>query len=312
MRVAIIDCGTNTFNLLITDIEGDKISIVHKQQAPVSIGKGGIEKRIIAPEAYQRAMNAMQTYAQKVLELNVDKTIATSTSAFRSTENGPQLRDNIYEKTGISIEIISGDLEAEYIYKGVVWALPPQPEINYLIMDIGGGSTEFILYNDQKILFKESYALGASRLLEKFKPNDPLTSEDIQQFYNYFAEILQDNLIKECIAHKPDYLVGSSGSFDTLRAITHYHFHSEKPFPEREINYPITLNEFKYTYDLLSTSTYEERLKIKGMTPFRAEMMGVSTLLTHYIVQNSQVKSIINTTYALKEGVLKSLLESIK
>jgi len=310
MRIAIIDCGTNTFNLLITDVTEGTISLVHKEQVPVTIGKGGIEKKIIAPDAYKRALDAMQLYSLRIKEFNTDKVIATSTSAFRSTENGPKLRNEIQELTGINVEIISGDLEAEYIYKGVVWALPPEPGSTYLIMDIGGGSTEFILYNDHEILFKESYALGASRLIEKFKPSDPLSAGNVEDFYLYFKEVLESSLIKECLIHKPDYLVGSSGFFDTLRSITHYRFHSEQPFPEKDKNYPITLDEFKYSYDLLLRSNYQERLEIKGMTPFRAEMMGVSIILTDYVIMNSGAGTIINTTYALKEGVLKTFIET--
>ncbi len=145
MRVAIIDCGTNTFNLLITDVIGNQISLVHKEQIPVTIGKGGIEKMMIAPDAYKRALDAMQSYSIRIKELNADKIIATSTSAFRSTENGPELKKDIFQFTGIDVQIISGELEAEYIYKGVIWALPPQPGTTYLIMDIGGGSTEYFL-----------------------------------------------------------------------------------------------------------------------------------------------------------------------
>lgn len=311
MRVAIIDCGTNTFNLLITDVSNGNITVVHKNQIPVTIAKGGIEKNIIAPDAYQRALGAMHTYSLQIKKWQVDKIIATSTSAFRSAENGPQLRNEIEQTTGISIEIISGEQEAEYIYRGVIWALPPQPNTTYLIMDIGGGSTEFILYNDHEVLFKESYPLGASRLIEKFKPADPIANGNIETYYAYFKEILENSLIKQCAIHSPDILVGSSGFFDTLRAITHYQFHSDQSFPEKEINYPIRLEEFTYSYTLLLHSNYKERLEIKGMTPFRAEMMGMSILLTDYVIKTTQVKTIINTTYALKEGVLKTFLENL-
>ncbi len=122
--------------------------------------------------------------------------------------------------------------------------------------------------------------------------------------------MLESSLIKVSSHHVPDILVGSSGFFDTMRAITHYRFHSHLPYPDKEKNYQITLEEFAYTYDLLLPSTYEDRLQIKGMTPFRAEMMGVSILLTDYVIKSTGVKNIINTTYALKEGVLKTIMES--
>ena len=310
MRIAVIDCGTNTFNLLIAEVKGNKPEFIYEEKIPVKIGKGGIEHQVIVPEAYQRALDAMQTYRKALDAHQVDKVIATSTSAFRSTINGPQLKQDILEKTGIEVEIISGEQEADYIYQGVTWALEPEQDKIYLVMDIGGGSTEFILFKNQEILFKESYLLGASRLLEKLKPADPLAEKDIQACYQYFGEVLNSSLITVCKKHPPEILIGSSGFFDTLRKICYYKFHNDQPEQVNQVNYRIGLAEFNSCYDLMLPLNAEERMSIQGMTPFRAEMMGVSMLLVNYIIHQTGVQHIINTAYALKEGVLRQYIET--
>lgn len=311
MRIAIIDCGTNTFNLLIAEKNGEDLQFIFQDKIPVKIGKGGIESRTIVHEAYQRAIEAMQVYAISIKEYKVDKVIATSTSAFRSTDNGPELKKDILDRTGIDVKIISGEEEAEYIYQGVTWALPPQKDITYLIMDIGGGSTEFILYRNQEILFKESYLLGASRLLEKLKPTDPLCTNDIEKYYQYFNEVLSQTLIATCKKYPPGILVGSSGFFDTLRQITHYAFRGEEPLVNDELNYEISIAEFNACYDRMLPLDLEGRKTIQGMTAFRAEMMGVSMLLVDHVIEQTGVQKIINTSYALKEGVLRKLLNNL-
>jgi exopolyphosphatase / guanosine-5'-triphosphate,3'-diphosphate pyrophosphatase len=305
MRIAVVDCGTNTFNLLIADDSSGTIDFIYEDKIPVKIGKGGIENKTIVEDAYARALEAMKSYAHAIKNYSVDKIIATSTSAFRSTDNGPQLRQDIFDQTGIDVRIISGDEEADYIYKGVTWTFPPEEDKRYLIMDIGGGSTEFILYDREKIYFRESYLLGASRLLEKFKPSDPLSEYDLDNYYGYFKGVLNDSLIKVCKQNPPDILVGSSGFFDTLRKICYHKFHSDQPEMVKQVNCRIDLSEFNACYHLMLPLNEEERKQIRGMTPFRAEMMGVSTLLVDYIIRETKVSYIINTSYALKEGVMR-------
>jgi exopolyphosphatase/guanosine-5'-triphosphate,3'-diphosphate pyrophosphatase len=305
MRIAVIDCGTNTFNLLIGDDSSGKVEFIFEDKIPVKIGKGGIESRIIVADAYNRALEAMKSYALAIKKYAVDKVIATSTSAFRSTDNGPLLKNEILEKTGIDVKIISGEEEADYIYKGVTWAYPPKDGNRYLVMDIGGGSTEFILYDAREIYFRESYLLGASRLLEKFKPEDPLSQKDLDTYYEYFKELLGDTLIPCCLQHPPQILVGSSGFFDTLRRICYYKFHSHQPEMVNKINWSIGLSEFNSCYDLMIPLNEEERMKIQGMTAFRAEMMGVSALLVDFVIRETRINMIVNTSYSLKEGVIR-------
>ncbi|RZL51322.1 MAG: exopolyphosphatase, partial [Pedobacter sp.] len=162
MRIALIDLGTNTFHLLIAEIKQKKFDILYKTNVPVKLGEGRINDNIIIPNAFERGINCLETFAKTIKNYHVDKVKATATSAVRSAENGQDFVKVVKEKTAIEIEIISGDEEAELIYQGV--KLSGGIQDLSLIMDIGGGSVEFILCDTQNLIWKKSYNIGAARL----------------------------------------------------------------------------------------------------------------------------------------------------
>ena len=163
MRVAIIDLGTNTFNLLICDKKDESDKIIFKNKISVKLGEGGIDKGIIADAPYQRGIKALEDHLNTIKKYEVDKHRAFATSAIRSTKNGSDFVREVFEKLALKIEVIDGDKEAELIYQGVKKAI--LFDLDYkLIMDIGGGSTEFIIANAKGVRWKKSYLLGVSRL----------------------------------------------------------------------------------------------------------------------------------------------------
>ncbi|MCC6837593.1 MAG: phosphatase, partial [Bacteroidia bacterium] len=168
MRIAIIDLGTNTFNILIVDVDGNQnIKQLFQTKIPVKLGEGGINQGFIAPIPFQRGMDALIQYQLIIEEYGVDNTFAFATSAIRSARNGTDFVNIAKEKTGIEVQVISGDKEAELIYYGVRSAVNMTNDTS-LIIDIGGGSTEFIIANKDQIFWKQSFLLGAARLLEIF------------------------------------------------------------------------------------------------------------------------------------------------
>jgi len=192
MRIAIIDLGTNTFNLLIADKdENGNFSTVFKNKIPVKLGEGGIDKGLIAPKPYQRGVKALENHIKTINEYKVDKHRAFATSAIRSTSNGHLFVKEVDELLGLKIEVIDGSKEAELIYYGVKEAVPFEETFD-LIIDIGGGSTEFIIANNKGISWAKSYQLGVSRLKELFKPSDPISDKEIKKIEAYFESNLKD------------------------------------------------------------------------------------------------------------------------
>jgi len=298
MRIAIIDLGTNTFNLLIRESQSNEV--IFNTKIPVKLGEGGIDNKMIAPAAFERGLSALAEHASSIKKFKVDKTYAFATSAIRSTANGPEFVKQAQEKANITINVIDGQKEAELIYYGVQKALNMGSETS-LIMDIGGGSTEFILANQDEIFWKESYLMGSSRLMEKFKPFDPISNEQIEEIENYLEETLS-SLFEACRQKKPLWLIGSSGSFDTLASMASWRF-ANRDLPEEYTSYTFDFYEYMTVARHMLQSDFEERLETPGMIPMRADMINMACIQINLILKRLGIKAMKLSTYALKEGV---------
>jgi exopolyphosphatase/guanosine-5'-triphosphate,3'-diphosphate pyrophosphatase len=308
MRIAVIDLGTNTFNLLIVDLgEDQRYKILYNNKLPVKLGKRGIDKKEIRPDAITRGLNALERHLQTIGEYKVEKTYAFATSAIRSARNGDQFVKLAKQRCGIDIEIINGEREAELIYYGVKQAVKLSSE-KVLILDIGGGSNEFIIADKDTIFWKKSYPLGVARLLSKFKPSDPISIEEIEYISNYLEERLSD-LFEEFRKHKIHTLVGASGSFETIVAMIRADdpsFESETSISPESVN--IDLTDFENLYQKLINSTLKERKQMKGLESMRLEMIVVATLIIKFIMQKLKINHMVQSNFALKEGVVYEIL----
>jgi exopolyphosphatase/guanosine-5'-triphosphate,3'-diphosphate pyrophosphatase len=308
MRIAVIDLGTNTFNLLIVDMGEDQgYKILHNNKLPVKLGKSGIDKKEIRPDAITRGLNALERHLQTIGEHNVEKTYAFATSAIRSARNGDQFVKLAKQRCGIDVEIINGEREAELIYYGVKQAVRLTGE-KVLILDIGGGSNEFIIADKETIFWKKSYPLGVARLLSKFKPSDPISIEEIEFISNYLEERLSD-LFEEFKKHKITTLIGASGSFETIASMIRAddpNFESGTSLSPESI--VIDLTDFENLYQKLINSTLKERKQMKGLESMRLEMIVVATLVVKFILQKLKLREMIQSNFALKEGVVYELL----
>ncbi|MCE7062658.1 phosphatase [Dyadobacter sp. CY343] len=306
-RLGIIDLGTNTFHLLIVEKTGDQFATVFHDSRPARIGLGGINKKIITTEAFGRAIQVLQYFREKLDEFAImpEKTFAFGTSAIRNADNQAEFCEQILDKTGISIKVIDGNKEAEYIYRGVRFGtnIGTAPA---LIMDIGGGSVEFIIGNQTQIFWKQSFEIGGQRLMEKFMRNDPLSIGDKRNLYHYFDE----NLIPLANAihqYAPEKLIGSSGTFDTLVDID-FHYRTNQAPPRYQTDFELPVQEFYRAYDILLSQNHDERMRIPGMIELRVDMIVVAVCLVDYVLRTHSIQKIQVSSYALKEGVLAELL----
>jgi exopolyphosphatase/guanosine-5'-triphosphate,3'-diphosphate pyrophosphatase len=306
MRIAVLDLGTNTFNLLVAETNNNKgYQILHSNKIPVKLGKGGIDKKEIRPDAIIRGMNALEKHLQVSLEYRVEKTIAYATSALRTARNSDHFIKSIKDKFGIDVEIISGDREAELIYYGVKQVVNLKDE-KYLILDIGGGSNEVVIADAGRIWWKKSYPLGIARLIEKFRPSNPITIEEIEFISNYLEERMAD-LFEEFRKHKITTLVGASGSFETFAAMIREDESKTEAatFPEAT---EIDLTDFENLYQRIINSTLKERKRMKGLESHRLEMIVPASLVVKFLMGKLKLQRIIQSNFALKEGVIYELL----
>ncbi|GAB3889972.1 Ppx/GppA phosphatase family protein [Spirosoma agri] len=311
MKQAIIDLGTNTFHLLIVEKTEDGYNTLFRESRPAKIGQAGINQGVILDDGIGRALVVLAYFRQVLDQYQVapEQVIATGTSAIRVARNQREFIDRVKQETGIQIQVISGEQEAEYIYKGVRSA-GALDESTALVIDIGGGSVEFILGNQSRIFWKQSFEIGGQRLRERFMPEtpdrqDPISPTSVRRLHDYFQEQLVP-LANGVHQYQPAVLVGSSGSFDTLVDMWFMHEHGHLPDPAQS-SFTLPITEFQRAYELLTTRNHSERMQIPGMIELRVDMIVVAVCLIDYVLKTYGISRIRTSTYSLKEGVLSSL-----
>ncbi len=297
MRVAIIDLGTNTFSLLIVDINASDYKIIHHAKEAVKLGEGGITKNMIAPVAFKRGVHAMQHLDTIVKKENAEIVKAIATSAVREASNKNEFITEIKKLTGITVDAINGDEEAELIYYGNRMAVDMADE-TCLIMDIGGGSNEFIIANNNTVFWKQSFKLGVARLLEMFNPENPIGDFTLQSVISYLKTELQP-LLTEIKKHPVKRLVGSAGVFESI-----LHMIGKENIVAGKTSYEIDIKDYFSISHKTIHSTAEERVHMKGLIPMRRDMIVLSFILIDFVLDNTQVKHISLSTYSLKEGAI--------
>jgi exopolyphosphatase / guanosine-5'-triphosphate,3'-diphosphate pyrophosphatase len=306
MIAAIIDCGTNTFNLLIAefDIFG-KHHILLNTKKSVKLGEGGLINNKITPQAFQRGIETFTEFVDIAEKHNADSIKAFATSAVRSSFNGPDFVKKVFEKTGIMIQVINGDTEAQYIFKGVNLSFE---KLNRpaLIMDIGGGSTEFIISEKEQVIWKKSFDLGATRLIQEFKPSDPVLPEEVETIKEYFKDVLQP-LATRLKKNPVNTLIGCSGSFESLADM----IKAEKAEPSiNEKLYRFDLDELKSVHKKLLISTEEQRRSMPGLVEYRVDTIVFASILVRHVLKRFKIENVYYSPYALKEGILADMISN--
>jgi len=307
LKVGIIDMGTNTFNLLIAELDNKGgYKPVYRSKVGVKLGEGSFEKKYITEAAMARSFLALEAQIAAIKNQYCDKVLAFATSAVRGASNANDYVQKVKDRFGINIHVIDGDREASMIYNGVQLSGALVKE-NVLIMDIGGGSTEFIVANDEEILWKKSYELGVSRLLEKFKPEDPISQATLNELESYLETQITE-VFEVVKAEGVTTMIGSSGSFDTFSDV----------ISKRKGDYEDRVKLTSYDFDRVSLDQHLDELVLStrmgreamdGMVAMRINMIVMSAVLVRFVLKNTPIQTIKLSKYSLKEGVLFEVLK---
>lgn len=299
MIAAVIDLGTNTFHLIIAKVSTTKIDILFKTNEPVRLGQGRINENVIISEAFERGINTLKSFKQQIEKYQVEVVKAVATSAIRSAENGADFVNAAKKETGIYIEVASGDDEATYIFKGV--KATGAIKSTALIMDIGGGSTEFIICDENNIHWKKSYNIGAARLMQAYFKSDPISTEDQTAIINHLDHELSE-LISACNQYQPKQLIGSAGAFETF---------VEMLYEDIDLttikSATIDISRYQQLADQLISSTHMERDQLPNLLKLRVDMIVMASIITNYVIGKCNIKTLSLSTYDLKMGVLYHL-----
>lgn len=292
-RVGVIDIGTNTFNLLIVDRKQDGFEKVFSTKVGVGLGLGGINKGMLAEDAMQRGLETLFDFVQLSKEHEVSRLKAFATSAVRDAGNKDDFLRSVDREFGIEIEVISGNREAELIYEGVKMGYPFEDAA--LIMDIGGGSTEFIYANKEGVIKSHSFNIGTSRIYQQFEFADPYTSKDVEKVVAYLEEKTQGYFDDV----KATDLIGASGSFETFYAIL-----NEAEYPENDFE-QMSAVEVIRILDEMIYSTLAEREANPFIIPIRRKMAPIAAIKIKWILEKLNMKTLTISPFAMKEGVIK-------
>lgn len=299
MKTAAIDLGTNTFHLIIAEKTGNETKILYKTNQPVKLGEDITKENCIIPAAFERGLNCLKEFKTKLADYGVTNVRAVATSGVRSAQNGQEFIETVKKTTGITIDIINGEEEAHLIYEGV--KLSGAIQGKSLIMDIGGGSTEFIFCDEKQFYWKKSFDIGAARLMQQFFKSDPISLEDQTKLHAHLQQTLPE-LLTFGKDFKATTLIGSAGAFETYSAML-----NPAVAIHQVAKVPIDVNAYRQLSEKLIHSSHQERAAMPNLIPLRVDMIVMAAIITNYVLKNLDLEAITLSTYDLKMGVLSSL-----
>lgn len=300
-RFAVIDLGTNTFHILIVEKSGnDKIPFkeIYREKRFVKLAEEGIAT--IGSIPFQRAITTLIDYRTILDQYEVSTFQACGTAALRTASNGKDLLQAALQQANIPIKIIDGDTEARLIQKGVALTLPVGIHQHYLIMDIGGGSVEFIICNNDEVLWAQSFPIGAAVLYKDFHHSDPITDNEITQLYTHLEQILQP-LFAALSIYPTYHLIGASGTFDVLAM-------NLVGMSSTDLYVDIPVKKFAPLYQDVLFTTHQERYDRSDIPNNRADMIIVALGLIDFIIKKVSIQRLSVSNFAMKEGILTEIL----
>lgn len=299
-NLAVVDLGSNTFHLLITD---EDLNEIHRDRAFVSLAEDGIER--ISDASVERGVVALTRYRKALDKYGIKDVKVFGTSALRSASNAPEIKKRFADILGSEIEIIHGKREAALIAKGISLLFEEEQfQGNHLLIDIGGGSTEFNLISDGDIIFSESYDLGIGVMYNLFHKEDPISESLMQSLFNYLESTTADLI--ESIGNKSlDSIIGSSGTFETFAQIQNVDITQNKL---HEID---VASAVAYMNEIIKLD-YVERAKKEHISESRARFIVEGYLLVLFYIKRFKPEHIFLSPYAIKEGVLKEIIDARK
>jgi len=300
MRVAAIDCGTNSIRLLIADVSGDRLTDVARRLELVRLGEGVDRTGRLAPEAIERTRLALLGYAAEIAELGIERVRMVATSASRDASNADDFRGMVRAVLGVDPEVISGDEEARLSFTGAVNGLTADGP--YLMVDIGGGSTEFVT-GTSSVEAAISMDIGCVRMTERHLRSDPPAAEEIAAAEKDIAAAV-DTALAAVPGRDARTFVGLAGSVTTVAALA-------LDLPEYDASRihhaRIALADVqRVTADLLA-ATVAERRRLPVMHPGRADVIGAGALILRIIMERSGLDSVVASEHDILDGIAYGL-----
>jgi len=301
MRVAAIDCGTNSIRLLIADVQGDNFREVIREMEIVRLGQGVDQTGEFHPDAIARTLAAVDKFANEITKRGVEKIRFCATSATRDAKNRDLFIEGVKTRLGVTPEVITGEEEAALSFAGATKDLPDSIA-PYLVIDIGGGSTEFVL-GAQKVTQAKSVNIGCVRMSERHFKSDPATQaeiesarKDIQQAINQAAQVVDIRAAKSLIAVAGTATTVAAAALE-LPEYDRYAIHLSR----------ISAEQTHEVSEMFLKLNRKERAALGYMHPGRVDVIGAGSLVLSEIVKAVGAKEFIACESDILDGIAFSL-----
>jgi exopolyphosphatase/guanosine-5'-triphosphate,3'-diphosphate pyrophosphatase len=298
MKKAVIEIGTNSTRMLIAEIKNDEIKVIEKDLITTRLGEGVDSSKHLKEEAMQRGLEALKEFKAEIEEHNIKTIKLVGTSALRDVKNSQEFIKKVNSQLGYNLEIISGEKEAELIYKGVTQNLDFN---DYIIIDIGGGSTEFIwkIRNEEEINMK-SIDIGAVRLTERFMVNkeNSLGRNIVDDMSTYVNDLLNEELD---ILPGINNLIGVGGTITTMASIM---LKLDEYNPDSIHNYVLKYSDINKVMNILRKLTLKRRKKVKGLNPDRADIIVPGIIILLETMKNLRNLNLRVSDYDILHGLI--------
>lgn len=295
-KVASIDIGTNTILLLIAEVEAGKIHPLVEIETVIRLGEGLQKNGVLLKKAMDRAIQTLSRYLEKSQEMGVQRIFAAGTSALREAKNSQDFLESARQKLGLSIEVISGEEEARLSFLAVAKDLQKKAQ-PVLVVDIGGGSTEFILGKGDRIDRWVSLPIGSVRLTEEFLHSDPVNEEEWRRLETRIREVL----FNVPQPHGQVLIVAVGGTATTLASVEQ----ELEDFVAEKIHHFLLRRETLENQLLLYRSrTIDERKNIPGLSPSRADVILAGGAVLYLAMEKLQCPAVLISCHGVRYGLL--------
>ena len=295
-RVASIDIGTNTILLLIAEVDQGKIDPLFERETVVRLGEGVHKTGILSKEAMERGLQTLSQYLEQCRQMNAQKIFSVGTSALREAKNSEDFLKLVREQLGLSVDVISGEKEAYLSFLAVATDLPKAGE-PLMVVDVGGGSTEFILGKDDQIRQWISLPLGSVRFTEEFLHSDPVHEEEWQELKRKILE----SLVNIPHSQEPVSMVAVGGTATTLASVEQ----GLEEFVVGKIHHFVLKKEaLKNQLLLYRSKTIEERKKIPGLPAARADVILAGAAILYLAMEELPCPSVLISSRGVRYGLI--------
>ncbi len=303
-RVASIDMGTNTFLLLIAEVGEKGFTPLLEQETIVRLGEGVQKDNVLSQEAMDRGIQTLTSYMEQCRKMAAQKVFAVGTSALRDAKNSETFVKMVKEKLNLSIEIISGEEEAQLSFLAVTRDLN-NAEQSILVVDVGGGSTEFILGKNDGITQWVSLPMGSVRYTERFLNSDPVREGEWEELEKEIRKFLTE----VPRPRQPFSMVAVGGTATTLASVEQ----GLDQFVYEKIHHFILKREvLKNQLDLYRSRTIEERKKIPGLSPARADVILAGGAIFYQTMIELDCPSVLVSAHGVRYGLLYKKISDFK